>query len=1643
MHTQIHGGARPVLRQGFVALAILVSLIFNSPPNGRTAQSYRQDELGSLAEPQDIAPPLPVNCDGLATPGGAPPATCVYGYVYLDGEPVSGASVTLRSDTAYLVVTTQPGPASPAPYFAATLSELPLGARAGAIVSAGAVTGSRSNRATFETASGSQQVDLWLSTTCGPTPVGGVIASDTTWTRACGPYIVTNNLLVQSGFKLTIEAGSTVLVEAGKALQVDGVLDAQGQANAMIALTSAAQTPTAGDWSYLLLADSGTEHVPFDNLLYVLIEYAGGAAVSENGALRMNNAWPSLQHLTVRHNASDGVHFYSNSTGGIRLSNIYNNSGWGISVSSEGLSAANDTLFVHHNGLGGIYLYAKGAYWLYDSAIAYNNGQGIYAKGLSTNLDFYAEWILVQGNRSKSNDGAGIMIAGTKSAYVSDSLILDNEAYGSTSTDGGGISCGAGCELYHNIVLGNQAAGNGGGIHLAGASISPVYKVQYNVIVENQAAKAGGGIFHGSYANASSAISNNTILRNQSILDGAGMNILSTLPVLANTILYNTSADLTGSGAYVSKFPVLTSNNLYANAPYDLSNGNAQGTAHVNAELNYWGTSDPAAIRAHIWDWLDDSTLGLVDFEPFAVDYNLDAPISPPTGLTASVTGNDVSLSWSASPEADLAGYILYYDRDGPGFPYNGSGIIEGDSPIILGPVTSYTLTGLQPGTYYVTLTAYDSNVDGVRDQTYGNESWYAMEQVVSILTPPNAGFSASPTSGPAPLTVNFTNTSTGDFERCNWDFGDGGSSTQCANPSHTYAAAGTYTVSLAVSGPAGADTEVKNAYITALIPAAADFSGTPTSGLAPLQVTFTNLSSGAYTTCTWTFGDGGSSSLCANPSHTYTAAGTYTVSLTVSGAGGTNTRTRPSYISISIAPAADFYGTPTRGNAPLSVQFTNLSSGVYDTCAWTFGEGGTSNVCANPIHIYLSPGVYSVSLTLSGTAGTDTRQRPYSITVTAPGDAWYSGGPSGGYINALALAVSNPEVIFAATALGVYKSTSGGTVWQKTSHPELDVKAIAIAPNNANLIFSGTTDGIYKSSDGGATWLPKGLPENLVGALAIDPRSPAILFAGTPGGIYKSVNSGETWVKKSTAPGLEVVHALLVDSDNSLYVYAVGSTGSGEDGFVKSSDGGETWTPRHVASDNWNDEDVFALAMTPAGAAPQAMYAFSLSGEVDVYKSADRGESWAPCNIPEEWWMVGAPVALAVDPTHPSRVYLGVGEYSGQVYKSPDAGATWQPKMNGLPEGKPASLTVDPRDGHVLVGLQNGGVYQSTDTAEHWSVWSAGLVNTDIVGLAFDPTNSASGFATIQGRGHPLAKTANQGLSWTGMPDIPSGYIPEISAAFGGLAYDAQNPDTIYIGDGWEYAEDLYLYKSINGGESWNPLKFMNGDPTYWEMHGVAEIWVHPTNSNILLLAVEGWGGPSNGGGVYRSTNGGYAWSRPLSTWATSLAADPVHPNVIYAGTRQCGYVYRSPDAGVTWTGITPAMPPGECWVWSVSDLEVDADGSVYAATSAGLMKWDGLAWAQLTGFPGLVTALAIDRTTQPSTVFIGTSYHGVHSSQDAGGTWTPSNEGLGTLSIQKLTLAYGPNRTLYAGTVYGGVWARNLGINYHHRQYVPVIKK
>jgi len=248
----------------------------------------------------------------------------------------------------------------------------------------------------------------------------------------------------------------------------------------------------------------------------------------------------------------------------------------------------------------------------------------------------------------------------------------------------------------------------------------------------------------------------------------------------------------------------------------------------------------------------------------------------------------------------------------------------------------------------------------------------------------PTANFSGAPLSGCAPLAVNFIDQSssggTGIFART-WRFGDGSLSTaNQANVSHSYPA-GVYSVTLIVTNGAGCmDSFTRPNYITSSKPTASFTANTTT--ICPGQtINFTNTSVGSNLNYAWAFGDGGTSTT-ANPAHTYTTTGTFTVSLIVTdGTLCSDTIIKTAYINVGGInlgfTASDTFATCP----PLTVNFTNTSTNAGNY-VWTFGNGNSSSL-QNPTTIYTFPGVYTVKL--KGQNGSCMDSVTKTITVLGP----------------------------------------------------------------------------------------------------------------------------------------------------------------------------------------------------------------------------------------------------------------------------------------------------------------------------------------------------------------------------------------------------------------------------------------------------------------------------------------------------------------------------------------------------------------------------------------------------------------------------------------------------------------------------------
>ncbi|MEO8148718.1 MAG: PKD domain-containing protein, partial [Bacteroidia bacterium] len=228
----------------------------------------------------------------------------------------------------------------------------------------------------------------------------------------------------------------------------------------------------------------------------------------------------------------------------------------------------------------------------------------------------------------------------------------------------------------------------------------------------------------------------------------------------------------------------------------------------------------------------------------------------------------------------------------------------------------------------------------------------------------PSADFAPSYScAGYAMILNDMSSVSAGSIFSRKWDFGDSTTVSTVANPAHVYTLAGVYHVTLISVSNYGCTDTISKPVIVNPNPVT-HFNFDKTSGCGPLTIHFTDssyISTGNIVSWQWNFGDG-TSSIQQNPSHTYNAAGTFTVTLiTTSGEGCTDSYTKVNAITVYPDPVAEFIYTPDEPNILQLVSFENQSINAI-SYNWSFGDGSSTQV-VDPVHNFDNPGTYTVIL--------------------------------------------------------------------------------------------------------------------------------------------------------------------------------------------------------------------------------------------------------------------------------------------------------------------------------------------------------------------------------------------------------------------------------------------------------------------------------------------------------------------------------------------------------------------------------------------------------------------------------------------------------------------------------------------------------
>lgn len=536
------------------------------------------------------------------------------------------------------------------------------------------------------------------------TNVSGIINSNTTWTLASSPYTVTGNILVNTGVTLTIEAGVTIKVNSGIGIQNRGEFLAIGSASSRITFTSSSSSPSAGDWIGINLTDQSTDPV-FDgsgNYLsgtifkYVDIFYAG--TLNGSGAFSTNNAGFLLENVKIKFGLNAGVECSISNTVG-KLINCEISNHQLIGVSSTGgtsglLDIDNCTI---ENNYGGILHYGDGIILSNSIIRNHSNKSGIDIKpsGGSTFEPLITKNVF---SNHQNHPGAAVFIDNYPpftNSVITHNVFLNNDL--------AVLLHQATARLDSNVFAGNNA------VLIYGKNL----QMSYNHIYQTHQTSTYTGF---SFWGDGSIIGIHQAGGSQSLDFNNNM--------LAENISLDTSMIIIG---YPSQSVFnLNNNNFYRNSSdkiiYNTISSSGQD---IDAKNNFWGTTTSNNISNKLYDWNDDFTLSFINFSPFLTNPNTSTPISPPKSSTKRLsTTGDVALSWQANPEADVAGYKIYWGNP-TGYSY--------DTVVDAGNVSSFTLSGISNLSQEYAVVAYDNMADGDdMDVFEGHQSWFAISRQFS-----------------------------------------------------------------------------------------------------------------------------------------------------------------------------------------------------------------------------------------------------------------------------------------------------------------------------------------------------------------------------------------------------------------------------------------------------------------------------------------------------------------------------------------------------------------------------------------------------------------------------------------------------------------------------------------------------------------------------------------------------------------------------------------------------------------------------------------------------------------------------------------------------------------------------------------------
>ena len=594
--------------------------------------------------------------------------------------------------------------------------------------------------------------------------------------------------------------------------------------------------------------------------------------------------------------------------------------------------------------------------------------------------------------------------------------------------------------------------------------------------------------------------------------------------------------------------------------------------------------------------------------------------------------------------------------------------------------------------------------------------------------------------------------------------------------------------------------------------------------------------------------------------------------------------------------------------------------------------------------------------------------------------------------IGAIGVAPSDPNVVYVGTGEadmrdsiqfgdGMYKSTDGGKTWKHIGLENTrQIGRVIVDPKNPNVVFVAALGhaygpspdrGVYRSRDGGATWQKVLFKNDAVGAIDLnfDPTNSQIVYAtmwnvrrppwfiyapanGPGGGIFKSTDGGTTW--KEISEGIPVENrgriGIAVAPTNRNRVYAMVDAKDG--GLFVSNDAGATWTRNSSDKRVWDRGWYFSkVTVDPKNA--DVVYASNTS----VYRSTDAGKMWTAIK--------GAPGGddyhqLWIYPDDPKRMALASDQ--GAIV-TVDGAETWSSWYNQS-TAQIYHVAADRRIPYWVTGAQqDSGAVGSPSRSRH-----SEISNRDWEGLC---SGGESGY-TAPDPLHPeilFGGTVSRCNVVTGetrnvSPERGGGQIVYRHDWTQPLVFSQADPHALYYGN-------QFLYKTANGGESWTQIsqdmtREDPGVPPNLNETAAADAPTEKRRGVIYTIAPSPlrasmiWIGTDDG--LIQGTNDdGKTWKNvtppALTSWSKVVMIEASHFDVdeAYAAVERHQledyepHIYRTRDAGRTWTEITSGLPGG-VYVQTVKE-DPQRRGLLFAGTERAVFVSfdDGDHWKSL----------------------------------------------------------------------------------------------